>query len=120
MPLYETALELAEKLKEARLQAAVLAKEVVEAEYQLKVTKAGVERTLIKQVKNEKLLGNTLEDRTRIFTMALDADADYKARLKQQADLTLKLEQAKIEATFLRDRLTVTLAAMRIPEQVEE
>ncbi|MEW6080124.1 MAG: hypothetical protein AB1724_20125 [Thermodesulfobacteriota bacterium] len=120
MPLYETALELAEKLKEARLQAAALAKELLETEYQLKVAKAGVERALIKKVRSEKVLGNTLEDRTRIFTMALDADGDYKARLKQQADLTLKLEQAKIETSFLRDKLTVTLAAMRMPEPVEE
>ncbi|ABW68067.1 hypothetical protein [Desulfosudis oleivorans] len=118
-PLYETAMELTGKLKAARLQAATLSKNLTETEYRLKVKKAGIERALIKQVKNEKLLGNTLEDRTRIFTLALDADTDYQDLLRRHTDLTMELEQAKIEASFMRDRLTVTLAAMKAGEATE-
>ncbi|MDY6830235.1 MAG: hypothetical protein SWC96_00065 [Thermodesulfobacteriota bacterium] len=118
-PFYETAMELTGKLKEARLQAATLSRDLTETEYRLKVKKAGVERALIKQVKNEKLLGNTLEDRNRIFTLALDADTDYQDLLRQHAALTMELERAKIEASFLKDRLTVTMSAMKAGEAAE-
>ncbi|MDY6823678.1 MAG: hypothetical protein SWH68_07790 [Thermodesulfobacteriota bacterium] len=117
--LYEPALELAAKLKDARLQAASLSQELLETEYQLKVTKAAVERELIKKVKNEKALGHTLEDRTRIFTRALDADTNYQALRKKQAELSLKVEEAKIEVSYLRDKLSITLAAMKAPDAVE-
>ncbi len=114
--LYEPALELAAKLKDARLQAASLSQELLETEYQLKVTKAAVERELIKKVKTEKALGHTLEDRTRIFTRALDADTNYQALRKKQAELSLKVEETKIEVSYLRDKLSITLAAMKAPD----
>ncbi|MFO8048590.1 MAG: hypothetical protein R6U29_06115 [Desulfosudaceae bacterium] len=117
--LYEPALELAAKLKDARLQAASLSQELLETEYQLKVTKAAVERELIKKVKTEKALGHTLEDRTRIFTRALDADTNYQALRKKQAELSLKVEETKIEVSYLRDKLSITLAAMKAPDAVE-
>ncbi|SRR6056297_2961993 len=114
--LFEPAMELAENLKDARRQAAALSQELLETEYQLKVAKAAVERELIKKVKSEKALGNTLEDRTRIFTRALDADVNYQGLRKRQAELALKAEEAKIEVSFLRDKLTITLAAMKAPD----
>ena len=118
-PLYEAAMEITDRLRETRLQVASLSMELAQAEYQLQVIKAKVERGLIKKVESERSLGPTVEDRARIFTLAVDADPDYQAQLKQHAQLKLKLEQVKTEAAFLRDKLTITLAAMKATENVD-
>ena len=52
-----------------------------------------------------------------MFTLALDADEEYQARLKGRNALALKLEEAKIEVATLRDRLNVLLAVMRAGER---
>ncbi len=118
-PLYEAGMKIIDRLRETRLQVASLSMELAQAEYQLQVIKARVERALIKQVKSERALGPTVEDRARIFTLAVNADPDYQAQLKQHAQLKLKLEQVKTEAAFLRDKLTITLAAMKATEHID-
>jgi hypothetical protein len=112
----ETAMATAGELKEKRLQAAKLTMDLADAEYRLSVTRARVERALIKRVKGEKALGPTSEDRNRIFTLALDADPDYQIQLKDGARLRLELEGAKAEMCFLQDKLRIMLAAMRSAE----
>ncbi len=112
-PLYTAAMETTDKLREARLQVASLTMELSQAGHALQLIQAKVERSLIKQVKGEKALGPTVEDRARIFTLALDANPDYQAQLKRHDEIELKLEQAKVESAFLRDKLSVMLAAMK-------
>jgi len=108
----EAALRTAEELREQRLRSAELAAELAETDYELEVIRARVERGLIKRVKGEKALAPTAEDRNRIFTLALDADEDYRARRKAGAGLRLTLQKAKAEIGFLRDKLRIQLAAM--------
>jgi hypothetical protein len=116
-PLYEEALKLADRLKAARLEVASLTSELATVEYNLAVAKAKVERALIKQVGDEKRLGPTAESRERVFTLARDADQDYKAQAKRQIDTQARLERAKIEVAALRYQLTIILTAMRATEE---
>jgi hypothetical protein len=111
-PLYASAMEVCEKLRETRLQAVELSSELAQAEYDLQLTKAKVERALIKQVKGEKALGPTVEDRARIFTLALDADKDFQSRLNRRNETELKLERVKAETASMQDKLRVMLAVM--------
>jgi hypothetical protein len=115
-PLYGEAIAVAEKLKEARLQVVLLSSELAEAEYGLAVVQARAERGLIKKVGGEKKLGPTVESRERVFTLARDADEEYRAQLERHGQVKMKLERAKAEAASLRDRLNVMLAAMRAEE----
>ncbi len=112
--LYETAREKTDLLKEARLQVVHLSSELSQTEYDLHLSKAQVERGLIKKVGGEKALGPTVESRTRIFTLAVDADENYKAQLKRRNAIELKLEEAKVEVATLRDKLNLMLTAMRV------
>ena len=112
-PLYEAAIAATEELRKARLRVARLSVELSQADYRLHLLKARVERGLIKRVGGEKALAPTVEDRARIFVLALDADEDYQAERRRCDELRLELEQAKVEAAALRDRLDVMLAAMR-------
>ena len=116
-PLYTTAMETTNALRDIRLQVASLSMELSQAEYHLQVVRAKVERGLIKQARSEKALGPTVEDRTRIFTLALDADAEYQRQWKRCHDVGLKLEQAKAESASLRDKLSVLLAAMQANDE---
>jgi len=118
-PLYEKAIEVAEKLKEARLQVAHLSSEWAEAEYDLSVAQARAERGLIKKVGGEKKLGSTVESRERVFTLARDADEDYRAQLERRNQAKIRLEQAKVEAASLSDKLNIMLAAMRAEKSNE-
>lgn len=116
-PIYEAANEIVERLRLARLEVVHLSAELAQAEYDLRLAQARVERGLIKKVGGEKALGPTAEDRARVFTLALDADEEYQARLKGRNALALKLEEAKVEVATLRDRLSVLLAVMRAGER---
>ncbi|MEA3459772.1 MAG: hypothetical protein U9R11_03710 [Chloroflexota bacterium] len=115
-PLYAAASEIADKLKAARLQVVHLSSELSQAGYDLRVVKAKVERGLIKKVGGEKALGPTVESRARIFTLALEADENYKAQVKRRNAIKLKLEEAKVEVASLRDKLNMMLAAMKAAE----
>jgi hypothetical protein len=115
--LYPDAVEIADRLKEARLQVVQLSAEVAEAEYDLAVTKARVERDLIKKVGDEKRLGPTSESRERVFTLARDADEEYLAQLKRHSEAGIRMEQARVEVQSLRDRLDIVLTAMRSGEK---
>ena len=112
--LYETASEITDKLKEARLQVVQLSAELSRAEYDLRLFQARVERGLIKKMGGEKALAPTDKARARIFTLALDADENYKAQLKRRNAIELQLEEAKVEVATLRDKLNLMLTAMRI------
>lgn len=112
-PLYADGIKIAEKLGELNTRVVYLSMELSQIEYGLRVTKAKVERSLIKQVGGEKKLGPTTEDRERIFTLALDADQSYKEQLKHRNEVELNLEQAKAEIASLRAKLNVIIAAMR-------
>ncbi|RME35108.1 MAG: hypothetical protein D6793_07700, partial [Thermoflexia bacterium] len=90
--LYEEAIRLVEELREARLKAVRLAAELAKAEYDLRVAQARVERHWIRQAGGEKNLAPTVEDRTRIFTLALDSDEEYRARRERRDALALQLE----------------------------
>lgn len=73
-------------------------------------------RQVPKKVGGEKQLAPTAEARARIFTLALDADEEYRGKLARRDEIQAKLEQAKVEAGYLRDRLNILLAAMRSHE----
>jgi hypothetical protein len=115
-PLYADAIEVADRLKEARLQVIGISSELTQAGYDLAVAKARVERGLIKKAGDEKRLGPTTESRERVFTLARDADEAYLAELKRYNEVKVRLEQAKVEVASLRDRLNVMLTAMRAGE----
>ena len=115
-PLYAEGMKISEKLGNLATRGVSLSSEISQIEYELRVTKAKVERALIKQVGGEKKLGPTTEDRERIFTLALDADKSYKEQLKHRNEVELNLEQTKAEITSLRTKLNVILAAMRVDE----
>lgn len=119
-PLYEDSLKLIEQLKAARLAVARLAGELAKAEYELTLTAAKVEREWIKRVGDDKKLGATVEARERVFILARDADENYKAQLNRQWEIKAKLDEAKVEASALQDKLSVTLAAMRASEVMTE
>jgi hypothetical protein len=112
-PLYDDAMSVVTDLKEKRLRIAHLAKELAETEYDLQLRRAKIERGLIKRVGSERKLGPTVDDRTRIFTVAVDADEAYQSLRKKRNQLELELAEAKAEEASLRDRLRVMLAAMR-------
>ena len=112
-PLYETALDVAEKLKGARLRVVQLSTQVGRLDYDLRVTKAKVERALIKQYPHEKALGPTADSRARIYAIAVDADEAYRALMGRHEAAETALGEAKVEESFLEDQLRVMLAAMR-------
>ncbi len=119
-PMYPEAMETVEQLRAARLEVARLAAQLNLAEYALRLAQARVERGLIKKVGGEKALAPSAEDRERIFTLALDADEEYQARLRERNELALRLEEAKVEVAYLREKLSVILATMRAGEEVGE
>jgi hypothetical protein len=112
-PLRVEAMQVADRLREARLQVTDATSEFVQAAYDLAVAKARVERGLIKKVGHEKALGPTTESRERVFILARDADEQYVARLKRHNEVTVRLDQAKVEEALLGDRLKIMLTAMR-------
>ena len=112
--LYETASEITDRLKEARLQVVHLSSELSQTKYDLRVLKARVERGLIKKVGGERALAPTVESRARIFILAVDADENYKTQLERRNAIELQLEEAKVEVATLRDKLNLMLTAMRI------
>ncbi len=116
-PLYTSAMETAHALRDVRLEVAGLSMELSQTEYHLQVVRAKVERGLIKQARSEKALGPTVEDRTRVFTLALDADAEYQRQWKRCNEVQLKLEQARAESLSLREKLSVMLAAMQVTDE---
>ena len=118
--LYEDSLKLVEQLKAARLTVARLSDELAKAEYELTLIAAKVEREWIKRVGDDKKLGATVEARERVFTLARDADENYKAQLNRQWDIKAKLDEARIEASALQDTLSVMLAALRAGEATTE
>jgi len=116
-PLYVAANEVVDQLRTARLEVARLSAQLTQAEYDLRVSQARVERGLIRKVGGEKSLGPTVEDRGRVFTLALAADEEHQTRLRERNELALRLEEAKAEAAWLRDRLSVMLAGLRAGEE---
>jgi len=112
-PLYEASIATIEELEEARLRVVHLSMELSQVEHDLCLRKAQVERGLIRKVGGEKALAPTVEDRARIFTLALAADPEYEEARKRRDEIALGLEQAKVKVAALRDRLNVMLAAMR-------
>ncbi len=112
-PLYAAATEVVDKLREVRLEVVRLSAELAQVEYDLRLAQARVERGLIKKVGGEKALAPTVEDRARIFTLALDADPGYREQLNRRDELKAALETAKVELASLRDKLNVILAAMK-------
>ena len=112
-PQYETAIEVAEKLKAARLGVIQLSSQLGSLDYGLRVTKAKVERALIKQYPHEKALGPTADSRARIYAIAVDADEGFRALMGRHEAAEIALGEAKVEESFLEDQLRVMLAAMR-------
>jgi hypothetical protein len=119
-PLYDEAMSVVTDLGDERIRIAHLAKELAETEYELQLRQAKIERDLIKRVGSERKLGPTVDDRARIFTVAVDADEAYQALRKKRTQLELELAEAKAQETSLRDKLRVMLAAMRGPGEVTE
>ncbi|HIE39129.1 MAG TPA: hypothetical protein EYH30_00630 [Anaerolineales bacterium] len=115
-PLYEASIAATEELQEARLRVVRLSAELSRVEHDLRLLRARVERRLVRKVGGEKALAPTVEDRARIFTLALAADPEYEAERKHRDEIALELEEAKAEVAALRDRLDVMLAAMRVVE----
>ncbi len=111
--LIEQGETLLERLEEVRQEIARLSVGLTEAEYQLQVIKARVERALIKRVGGEKALAPTAEDRQRIFALALEADEDYRRQREAVQTLRQRLEERKAEERTLRDRFTWTLTLLR-------
>jgi hypothetical protein len=112
-PLYEAALEVAKRRREARIRIAQLASQLGRIAYELRVTQAKVERALIKRYPNEKALGPTADSRARIYTVAVDADEGYKALRQRHEEAEIALGEARAEEGLLEDQLRVMLAAMR-------
>lgn len=112
----EAANEIVEQLRRTRLEAARLSAALAQLKYDLCVSQARVERALVKRVGSEKALAPTVEDRNRIFTLAVDADEEYRDILRRHNEVKLQLEETKVEATALQDRLDVLLAGMRAAE----
>lgn len=119
-PLYDESMEVVDDLREERLRVARLTKELAEVEYQLQLTRAKIERGLIKRVGSERKLGPTVEDRTRIFTVAVDADEAYQAQRAERVRLKLELGESKAREASLRDKLKVMLAAMRSSDEMPD
>jgi len=115
-PLYAAATEVVDRLRAARREVVDLSAELAQAEYGLRLAQARVERGLIKKVGGERALAPTVEDRARIFTLALDADQDYREQCQRRDGLKASLEEAKVEVASLRDKLNVMVAAMRATE----
>jgi len=108
----EMAMETTDKLKTARLHVVALPAELAQAEYDFRLAKARVERCLIKKVGREKVLAPMVDGRERIFTLALDADANYKSQWQRRHEMTRQLDEAKIEVVTLRDQLHLLLASL--------
>ena len=115
-PLFDESMKITEKLSELNIRIVDLSMKLSQIDYELRVTKAKVERALIKQVGGEKKLGPTTDDRERVFTLALDADQNYKELLKNRNEVKYSLEKAKAEITSNREKLNVILIAMKVNE----
>jgi len=117
-PLYTAATEVVDRLRAARLEVVHLSADLAQAEYDLKLAQARIERGLIKRVDGEKALAptakDTAKDRDRIFTLALDADPDYGKQLGRCNALKMRVDEARAEVASLRDKLNVMLAAMNV------
>ena len=112
----ERGLEIVAKLGETRREVARLSKELRTARYEMAVARARVERALIKKVGGERNLAPTADDRQRIFTLALDADPDYRAKWKKYSDLQYQLDVASAEQRTLEDELR----ALELPGEPSE
>ncbi len=111
--LYDAAMQVVDELEQERLQVARLSMVLAEAKYALQLTRAKIERGLVKKVGGEKRLGPTVDDRARIFTVAVDADETYREQWKQHNKVRLQLEEAKVRVAALSDKLSVILTAMQ-------
>ena len=111
-PMYADSVEIADRLREARLRVIQLSQELSQADYDLEWVQAKVERSWIKKAGGEKELAPTAEDRRRIFVLALEADEGFRTQLEHRNRVKFELEQAKVEASALQDRLRIALAAM--------
>ncbi len=110
---YAQALQVAEELKTAKLQAAELSSAIALERHELAVIKAKIERGLIRKVGGERQLAPTVEDRERIFIVACDADGEYKRRWKNLHDKNLVYSRAKIEISTLEEKLNILSEALR-------
>ena len=114
--LYAATIEIVDGLKEARLEVVHLSAELAQVEYDLRLARARVERGLIRKAGGERALAPTVDDRARIFTLALQADSAYRAQLDHRREIGVRLEEAKVQVAALRDKLNVMLAAMKAEE----
>ncbi len=112
-PVYDEAMQLADKLHDARLEIVRIAGELTQAQYELTISAAKIERALIKRVGDEKKLAPTADARERIFILARDADEEYRAQHDRCNRLQLELDKTKAEAATLQDKLRIMTAAMR-------
>jgi DnaJ-domain-containing protein 1 len=112
--LYESALQAVEDLKQTCLEQARLVQEFTEAEYDLTVAQARVERAIIEKAGgDEKRLGLTAETRAKAYALALDADENYKEKRIAHIQIKARLEEAKIISRSKYGRLDVMLAALK-------
>ncbi len=105
--MLEEALKINEQIKTAQIGVAKLAHQLVDEEYQHNLIKSQIERGLIKQVGDEKKLGQTVDSRERVFTLAKDADPAYVAALEKCNQTRYQIELAKIEISALREKLAI-------------
>ena len=113
--LYESALQVVEDLKQARLEQMRIDQECAESEYCLNVAQARVERALItKAGGDEKRLGLTGEIRGKAYALALDADENYKAKRATHIQMKARAEESKIGVMAMYSRLQVMLTALRV------
>jgi len=121
MPItYEQALQLAEEIKAARLEAAELSSTLSLERHESAVIKAKIERGLIRKVGGERQLAPTVEDRERIFIVACDADDEYKRRWKNLHDKKLVLSRTKIEIATLEEKLKIVLEALQSEQHPQD
>lgn len=111
--LHEESLAVVEQLHAARLELIRLTLALKQAEYDLALAKARIERAWIKKVGDEKKIGPTTEDRERVFILARDTDEDYRTQYARYTAAYEQAERGKAEVATLHDKLAVMLAALR-------
>jgi vacuolar-type H+-ATPase subunit E/Vma4 len=102
--------QVIEQLRQQRLLVLKHAQEEARLNYQLKFVQAKLERALIRQVGDEKLISPNLEGRERVFILARDSDPEYKTLLAQLSLAEELHEKAKIEVQFYHDKMAALLA----------
>ena len=117
--IYNKAEAVADQLRDGRFVAVSLANDLAQADHDLSVAKAIIERNLVLAMGGEHSVAPSEQGRERVFRVKLANDSTYQARLKARNDLALSLAEAQTEVACLQDKLNILLAGLHCARELQ-